>query len=75
MVERFNGRLEQVLRAHPFNSAQSLATPLHGCVWLRNEHLPQKALPHLTLQAMKRWRRSHPHLFSKQVGNHPGPDR
>jgi len=75
MVERFNGRLEQVLRSHHFNSAQDLATTLHRYVWLYNEHLPQKALQHLTpLQAMKRWRSSHPHLFSKQVRNHPGPD-
>ncbi|HXF08561.1 MAG TPA: DDE-type integrase/transposase/recombinase [Candidatus Acidoferrales bacterium] len=66
MVERFNGRLEQVLRSHHFNSAQDLATTLHRYVWLYNEHLPQKALEHLTpLQARKRWRRSHPHLFSK----------
>jgi transposase InsO family protein len=75
MVERFNGRLEQVLRSHHFNSAQDLATTLRRYVWLYNEHLPQKALEHLTpLQAMKRWRRSHPHLFSKQVRNHPGLD-
>jgi transposase InsO family protein len=75
MVERFNGRLEQVLRSHHFNSAQDLATTLHRYVWLYNEHLPQKALEHLTpLQAMKRWRSSHPHLFSKKVRNHPGPD-
>ena len=29
MVERFNGRLSQVLRTHRFNSAEDLHTTLH----------------------------------------------
>lgn len=75
MVERFNGRLEQVLRSHHFNSADDLEKTLHRFVWLYNQHLPQKALNHETpIQALKRWRSSHPHLFSKEVRNHPGPD-
>lgn len=32
MVERFNGRLEQVLRSHRFSSAQDLETTLHRFV-------------------------------------------
>jgi hypothetical protein len=44
-------------------------------VWLYNEQLPQKALDHTTpLEAQRRWRESHPHLFNKAVSNHPGPD-
>lgn len=75
MVERFNGRLAQVLRSHHFDSAEDLETTLHRFVWLYNEHLPQKALAHVPpVQALKRWRESHPELFSKQVRNHPGPD-
>ncbi len=75
MVERFNGRLEQVLRSHHFNSADDLEKTLHRYVWLYNQHLPQKALNHETpVQALKRWRNSHPQLFSKEVRNHPGPD-
>jgi len=75
MVERFNGRLEQVLRSHHFNSAQDLEKTLHRYVWLYNEHLPQKALNHeAPVQALKRWQQSHPHLFSKAVRNHAGPD-
>lgn len=75
MVERFNGRLEQVLRSHHFNSAEDLATTLHRYVWLYNQQLPQKALNHeAPIQAMKRWQASHPELFSRQVRNHPGPD-
>jgi hypothetical protein len=75
MVERFNGRLEQVLRSHHCNSAQDLTTTRHRDVWLYNAHLPQKAVQHLTpLQTMKRWRRPHPHPFSKQVKDQPGHD-
>ncbi len=46
-----------------------------GYVHLDVKYLPQNPLEHLTpVQAMKRWRSSHPHLFSKQVRNHPGPN-
>ncbi|NDY90462.1 integrase core domain-containing protein, partial [Ideonella livida] len=76
MVERFNGRLEQVLRTHHFNSAEDLEKTLHRYVWLYNQYLPQKALGHETpVQALKRWRISHPHLFLKMIRNHPGPDK
>ena len=75
MVERFNGRLEQVLRSHRFNSAEDLQATLYRYAWLYNEHLPQKGLDHRTpLQALKRWQQSHPDLFIKPVRNHPGPD-
>jgi len=75
MVERFNGRLAQVLRSHHFNSADDLEKTLHRYVWLYNQHLPQKALNHeAPVQALKRWQTSHPHLFSKEVRNHAGPD-
>ena len=75
MVERFNGRLSQVLRTHRFNSAEDLQTTLHRYVWLYNEHLPQKALEHTApIDALRRWRDSHPALFIKQVRNHPAPD-
>ena len=75
MVERFNGRLEQVLQTHRFNSAEDLSKTLHRYVWLYNQHLPQKALNHQTpVAAMKKWQESHPHLFKKRVANHPGPD-
>ncbi len=72
MVERFNGRLEQVLQTHRFNSAEDLSKTLHRYMWLYNQHLQQKALNHQTpLMALKRWQESHPHLFTKIVINHP----
>lgn len=66
MVERFNGRLERVLRTHRFNSADDLATTLHRYVCLYNEHLPQKALDHVApIDALKRWYQFQPDLFAK----------
>jgi transposase InsO family protein len=64
MVERFNGRLAQVLKSHRYRF-----------VWLYNERLPQRALDLNTpIQALKKWQATHPDLFAKRVVNHPGPD-
>ena len=75
MVERFNGRLSQVLRSHHFNSAEDLEKTLHRFVWLYNHHLSQKVLGHeAPVQALKAWKMKVPDLFVKNVRNHPGPD-
>ena len=75
MVERFNGRLSQVLRTHHFNNAEDLEKTLHRFVWLYNHHLPQKALGHVApVQALKSWKMKVPDLLVKNVRNHPGPD-
>lgn len=42
IVERFNGRLEQVMRTHRFSSTEGLETTLHRYAWLYNAQLPQK---------------------------------
>ena len=76
MVERFHGRLRQVLRSHHFNSAEDLEKTLHRFVWLYHHHLPQKALGHEAPdQALKKWKMKAPDLFVKNVRNHPGPDK
>lgn len=70
LVERFNGRIEEVLQTHHFDSTADLDTTLHRYVELYNHHIPQKALGHLTpIQALKNWQTSHPHLFRKRVHN------
>ena len=46
MVERFNGRIAEVLATRRYDSAQDLETTLLRYVWLYNHHLPQKALGH-----------------------------
>ena len=67
MVERFNGRIAEVLATHRFNSAENLETTLMRYVWLYNQQLPQSALGSKTpLQAMKDWHKLKPELFKKQ---------
>jgi len=75
MVERFNGRIEEVLQSHHFRSAEELETTLHRYVQLYNQQLPQSALGSKTpLQAMKDWHKLKPELFKKQPYHLPGCD-
>ncbi len=75
MVERFNGRIEEVLQSHHFRSGEELETTLHRYVWLYNQQLPQSALGSKTpLQAMKDWHKVKPALFKKQPYQLPGCD-
>ena len=67
MVERFNGRIEEVLQSHHFRSGEELETTLLRYVWLYNQQLPQSALGSKSpLQAMKDWHKLKPELFKKQ---------
>lgn len=75
MVERFNGRISDVLATHRFESGTDLAVTLERYVLLYNQHLPQLALQHRTpIQAMKDWQKQRPDLFKKRVSNRPGLD-
>ena len=75
MVERFNGRIEEVLQSHHFHSGEELETTLHRYVALYNQQLPQSALGSKTpLQAMKDWHKLKPELFRKQPYYLPGCD-
>jgi transposase InsO family protein len=75
MVERFNGRIEEVLQSHHFRSGEELETTLHRYVWLYNQQLPQSALGSKSpLQAMKDWHKLKPELFKKQPYYLPGCD-
>jgi len=75
MVERFNGRIEEVLQSHHFRSGEELETTLHSYVWLYNQQLLQSALGSKTpLQAMKDWHNLKPDLFKKQPYFLPGCD-
>jgi len=76
MVERLNGRIEDVLQSHRFRSGEELETTLHRSVWLYNQQLPQAALGSKTpLQAMKDWHNGKPTLFKKQPYYLAGCDR
>lgn len=76
MVERFNGRIEDVLQSHHFRSGEELEATLHRYVWLYNQQLPQSALGSKSpLQAMKEWHKLKPQLFKKQPYYLPGCDK
>lgn len=75
MVERFNGRIADVLRSHRFHSAEDLEQTLLRYVALYNHQFPQSALKSRTpLQAMKDWYAKRPDLFVKRPYDHPGCD-
>jgi hypothetical protein len=66
MVERFNGRIEDVLQSHHFRSGEDLNATMHRYVLLNNQQLPQSVLQSRTpLQAMKDWHKLKPELFKK----------
>jgi transposase InsO family protein len=53
-VERFNGRISEVLATTDFDASQALADTLTRYVRLYNHQIPQKALGHLSpVQALK----------------------
>ncbi len=75
MIERFNGRIAEVLATTRFDSAEHLAETIKRYVQVYNRHIPQKALGHIPpLQAMKNWYKKQPTLFKKCVYNLAGLD-
>ncbi|WP_232470771.1 integrase core domain-containing protein, partial [Methylococcus sp. BF19-07] len=75
MVERFNGRIADILKTHPFDSALNLEQTLHRDVTLYNYHLPQSALGSQTpIQGMKAGYTTHPNLFHRRIYDRPGLD-
>ena len=53
MIERFNGRIAEVLATTRFDSAEHLADTIKRYVQVYNQHIPQKALGHITpIQAL-----------------------
>ena len=75
MVERFNGRISEVLATTRFDSAENLEQTLKRYERIYNQQIPQKALGHIApIQAMKNWQNTHPYLFKKRVYNLAGLD-
>ncbi len=75
MVERFNGRISDILATHHFVSGEDLDQTLHRYVVLYNHQLPQSALGSKTpIQTMKTWFKSNPELFNRKPYDHPGCD-
>ena len=74
MVERFNGRIEDVLQSHRFQSSEDSEQTIPRYVHY-NSQLPQAALKGLTpIDALNDWRRQRPNLFRKRAYNHAGCD-
>lgn len=75
MVERFNGRIEDVLQSHRFHSAEDLELTLLRYVHLYNSQLQQSAQKGRTpINALKDWQYQKPELIRKRVYNHAGCD-
>ena len=75
MVERFNGRIADVLKTNRFVSGEDLEQTIMRYVALYNTQLPQSALGSRTpVQAMKDWHKSKPDLFVKKPSNRPERD-
>ena len=75
MVERFNGRVSELVSQTRFTSAAELQTTLNNYVKTYNHRIPQRALNHLSpVQALKKWQAEKPDLFVKRVHDQPGLD-
>jgi transposase-like protein len=75
MVERFNGRIGEVVKQTKFESSHHLKKAPTQYLRIYNHHIPQKNLGHITpVEALKNWRKTHPDLFKKQVYNLTGLD-
>ena len=75
MVERFNGRISEIVSQTRFASAAELESTLLNYVKIYNHNIPQRALKHQTpIQALKKWQEKKPELFVKRVYNQAGLD-
>ena len=73
MVERFNGRISEILNTTHFDSGGALDSMLWHYNRLYNHHIPQRALGHSTpIQALKQWQANRPELFRKTVYDQSG---
>ena len=75
MVERFNGRISEIVRQTRLASAAQLEATLMNYLQTYNHHIPQRALKHVSpVQALKDWYAKKPELFKKRVYKQAGLD-
>ncbi len=75
MVERFNGRISQILKTNRFISSHELSDVLERYRNVYNHHVAQRALNHKTPQEMmKDWYQRKPEIFLQDPTNVPGLD-
>lgn len=75
MVERFNGRISDLVSQTRFRSAAELDETLKQYLSTYNSLIPQRALKHQTpIQAIQQWQAKNPQLFVKRTHKQPGLD-
>lgn len=75
MVERFNGRISELLKTTRFASSSELLEAVKHYERLYNHCIPQKALGYKTpIVALKDWQTAKPELFKKKVYDLSGLD-
>lgn len=75
MVERFNGRISDLVNQTRFRSAAELDETLKHYLSTYNNLIPQRALKHQTpIQAIQLWQAKSPQLFVKRIYKQPGLD-
>jgi len=75
MVERFNGRIKDILVKTRFKDSKELAETLRQYLRIYNHWIPQRALGGKSpVEALKEWQERKPELFKKSVYKLAGPD-
>jgi transposase InsO family protein len=75
MVERFNGRISDIVSQTRFKNAAELESTLTHYLKTYNHTIPQRNLNHQTpVQSLKLWHKTHPDLFEKKVYDQAGLD-
>lgn len=75
MVERFDGRISEVVSQTQFSSAAELETTFNNYVKAYNHLISQRELNHLSpVQTKKEWQARRLELLVKQVYKHPALD-
>ena len=76
MVERFNGRISEIVKQTRFTSTAELESTLTNYLNTYNHHIPQRALDHLSpIESLQLWRKKSPELFVKRVYKQAELDR
>jgi len=66
MVERFNGRISEIVKQTTFHTSKELADTMSNYLKIYNDHIPQRNIGHLTpIQKLKEWHQKKPELFKK----------
>jgi hypothetical protein len=74
-VERFNGRISEILCQTRFGSADELESALRNYLKIYNNNIRQQALTHQApIQALQNWRQLKPDFFVTRIYNQTSLD-